>query len=145
MAGGIQKKDVHMLASCDTSEKEPVSYCTHCLEFGIYEILGPRILKPNEPVPEDYDQWRSCTGCGRTMPIYQQKLESEIEDVVESVDNPHDKALCVLGNENKKRRERKGDIQRINERIEREKDEDIKRELRMGNTVQIMENNEFRP
>jgi hypothetical protein len=66
-------------------------------------MLGPRMLKPNEPIPEDYEQWRSCVGCGRTIPIYEQKLESEIEDVVESVDNPHEIGLKILGNQNKKK------------------------------------------
>jgi hypothetical protein len=103
----IKKKDIQILHSYDTREKDSVSFCPHCLEHGLYEVLGPRILKPNEPVPEDYDQWRSCVGCGRTIPIYEQKFESEIEDVVESVDNPHDISQTIIGNENKKRSKRK--------------------------------------
>lgn len=104
MAGGIKKKDRAGWIGGDSYQREykPISFCPHCLEYGLYELLGPRILKPNEPVPEDYDQWRSCVGCGRTIPIYEQKFESEIEDVVESVDNPHDIGDSILGNENKK-------------------------------------------
>jgi hypothetical protein len=135
----IKKKEIQILHSYDTKEKDPVSFCPFCLEHGLHELLGPRILKPNEPVPEDYEQWRSCAGCGRTIPIYQQKLESEIEDVVESVDNPHDVGLSLLGNENKRRKGRKSDIQRVKERIEREKDPDIKQELRKGNNVRIIQ------
>lgn len=122
MAGGICNKDIHVLTNYDTSEKEPISYCPFCLEHGFYELLGSRILKPNELTPEDYDQWRSCTGCGRTIPIYEQKFESEIEDVIESVDNPYDMGPTVLGNENRKRKGRKTDMQRMKERIEKEKD-----------------------
>ena len=95
MAGGIRKKVIQMLPIYDTKEKEHISYCPHCLEFGIYERIGPRILKPNEPVSDDYDQWRSCVGCGRTIPVYEQILQSEIEDVIESVDNPHDIRLTI--------------------------------------------------
>ena len=128
-----------MLDSYDTKAKDPISFCPFCLEHEIYELLGPRILKPNEPVPEDYEQWRSCYGCGRTIPIYEQKFESEIEDVVESVDNPHDIGPTVVGNENKKRKRIKSDMQRLKERIERKKDDDIKRELMMGNIVTVTE------
>jgi hypothetical protein len=127
--GKIKKKDIQILHSYDTGEKDPLSFCPFCLEHGLYELLGPRILKPNEPVPEDYEQWRSCIGCGRIIPIYEQKFESEIEDVVESVDNPHDIGLSVLGNENKRRKGRKSDIQGLKERIEREKDPDIQKEI----------------
>ena len=139
MAGGIRKKLVNVVPSYDTRETDPLSFCPFCLEHGLYEILGPRILKPNEPLPEDYDQWRSCAGCGRTIPVYEQKFESEIEDVIESADNPHDVGPTVVGNENKKRKGRKSDIQRLKERIEQEKDEDIKRELTSGNIVTVME------
>ena len=139
MAGGIRKKVIQILPRYDTKEKEQISYCPHCLEHGVYELLGSRILKPNEPVPEDYDQWRSCVGCGRTLPIYEQKFESEIEDIVESVDNPHDVGLSIVDSDNKMKRSKKSDTQRLKERIERIKDEDIKRELRMGHTVEIRE------
>jgi hypothetical protein len=136
--GRIKKKDIQVLHSYDTREKDPVSFCPFCLEHGLYEMLGPRILKPNEPVPEDYDQWRSCIGCGRTIPIYEQKFESEIEDVVESVDNPYDIGQNILGNENKKKSKRKSDMQRLKERIELEKDDDIRRELIMGKNVNLL-------
>ena len=42
----------------------------------------------------------------------------------------------ILGNENKKRPKRKTEMQKL-KRIDREKDDDIKRELRMGDTVEI--------
>lgn len=84
-------------------------------------MLGPRILKPKEPALEDYEQWRSCLGRGKTIPIYKQKFESEIEDVVE----------C----------KRKPDMQKLKERIEREEDNDIRRELRMGHSVETMDDN----
>lgn len=45
----------------------------------------------------------------------------------------------MVGNENKKRKGRKSDIQRLKERIEREKDEDIKLELKHGKKVEIIE------
>ena len=139
------KKGLQVLASSDSREKDPVSFCPFCLEHGLHELIGPRILKPNEPVPEDYDQWRSCYGCGRTIPIYEQKLESEIEDVVESVDNPHDMGQSLLGNDNKKRKGRKSDVQRLKERIEKEKDPDIKLELRSGHEVTIIEDGTEQP
>ena len=45
---------------------------------------------------------------------------------------------AILGNENKKRPKRKTEMQRL-KRIDREKDDDIKRKLRMGDTVEIRE------
>ena len=140
MAGGIRKKDTQILDSYDTRDKDPMSFCPFCLEHGLYEMLGPRILKPNEAVPEDYDQWRSCTGCGRTIPIYEQKLESEIEDVIESVDNPHDISQTIIGNENKKKlTPRQKEIKRLKDEADKQKDPEIRAALKRGLHVQMIE------
>ena len=94
-------------------------------------MLGPRILKPNEQVPEIMIN-------GKVVHIYEQKFDSGIEEVVECVDNPHDTGQTILGNENKKRSERKSGMQKLKQRIERERDDDIKRGLRIGNIVKIL-------
>jgi hypothetical protein len=49
-------KDIQVLDNYDTKDRVPVSFCRFCLEQGLYEMLGPRMLKPNEPIPEDYEQ-----------------------------------------------------------------------------------------
>ena len=140
MAGGIKKKDIQVLNNYDTREKDPVSFCPFCLEHGLCELLGPRILKPNEPVPEDYDQWRSCVGCGRTIPLYPPKFASEIEDVIESFDNPYDAGRSVLGNENKKKlTRRQKEIKSLKREADKQKDPEIRAALKRGLDVQIIE------
>jgi hypothetical protein len=141
MAGGIRKKDRVGWIGGDSyqREPEPISYCPHCRKHGLYEKLGSRILKPGEVMSnEEYEKWRQCTGCGMIFPIYETKIESKVQDFVETSDNPFDQGKTILGNDNKKRSKR-SDMQKLKERIEREKDSDIKRELRMGHTVEIIE------
>lgn len=140
MAGGIFQKDIHVLGPKFIQEVDKNVFCPYCQEAGFYERLGKRILKPNEPVPEDYENWLQCTACGRVSPKYILKYESELEDVVDVVENPFDVDNVVVSNENlKKLSPRQKEIKKLIDRIIKEKDEDIKRELMKGNTVEIIQ------
>lgn len=142
MAGGIKKKDRVGLVHADSYEIEngPISYCSHCRKHGLQEKLIPRILKPGELMSnEEYEKWKQCRGCGMIFPIYEVKTKSKLQDFVETTDNPFDSGQTILGNEKKKKSKRKSEMDRLKERIEREKDEDIKLELRQGNNVTIIE------
>jgi hypothetical protein len=63
-----------------------------------------------------------------------------IKDFVETSDIPFDQSKSIVGIDNKKRKtpsEKRR--QKLKERIDSEKDKDIKRELRKGNIVTIVE------
>lgn len=64
-----------------------------------------------------------------------------MQDFVETSDNPFDKGKSITGLGIKvKKSPLKRQMQKLKDRVEEEKDEDIKRELRKGNIVQIIEN-----
>ena len=133
-----QNRSIGIIGSDD--EQLKISHCERCKKQGFICILGDRIYPPDEPVPRDHDLQKQCHTCGQIVPIYETKKESRLQDFVEVSDNPFDQGKSITGLGNKKKqtplqRER----QRLRDRIEQEKDEDIKRELRKGNTVEIIE------
>lgn len=69
-------------------EEGSIKYCPHCKEYGILNKLQPRILKKDEPIPPDYDEFIQCYSCGNIVPIYESHHESEIKDSLETLDNP---------------------------------------------------------
>jgi len=104
-------------------------------------VLQKRIYLPGEIVTDDKENWKQCHNCGQIVPIYEAKKESKLQDFVETSDNPFDsgKSITGLGNKKPKNTYQK-ERQRLLERIEKEKDSDIKAELRKGNIVEIIEN-----
>ncbi len=63
-----------------------------------------------------------------------------LQDFVEVSDNQFDQGISVVGLGNKKKLNRfQREAQRLLDRIEKEKDEDIKRQLKKGNIVKIIE------
>jgi hypothetical protein len=70
------------------------------------------------------------------------KKESKLQDFVETSDRPFSQGKSITGLGNKKlrdRHQRERERQRKLDRIEKEKDPDIKAELRKGNIVEIIE------
>jgi len=109
------------------------SYCKHCLEYGFKVPLRYRIYPEGEPIPADHDQWRQCHECGLIVPVYELQKESEIKDVVSTVENPFDEGTAFLGVDSrklskKKRKDKDMDLDWIN-------DEQLKQELRKGSTL----------
>jgi hypothetical protein len=82
----------------------------------------------------------SCFSVFCSTPFYEAKKESAIKDFVETSTNPFDKGKSITGLDNKKKKTPfEKQRQKLKERIEQEKDQGIKRELRKGNIVQIIE------
>jgi len=72
--------------------------------------------------------------CGTIVPIYEAKKESMIKDFVEPSNDPFDQGKTIIGLGNKKKKTAfQKERQRQKDRIDKEKDPDIKRELRKGN------------
>lgn len=66
---------------------EPI-YCPYCMHRGYKQLLGPRILQPNEPRPADYDSFVECLKCCAIIPIYELPKEETVTDAVETIENP---------------------------------------------------------
>ena len=79
----------------------------YCLERGIHNKLQPRILKKDEPVPADYDQYIKCYSCGNVFPIYQAHIESQIKDSLETVDNPFENESIFMSSKKRKYKDRR--------------------------------------
>ena len=78
-------------------EDEPEEIlCPFCENRGYRVLLGPRILRPNEPRPEDYDQFLECPTCYAIIPIYEIPAQEEIKDAVETIDNPFESGKFTL-------------------------------------------------
>ena len=137
--GRISRKREIKVLDIEPEEKK-ISYCPHCLEFEFKEPLGPRILLKGESKPTDYDQWLQCLACGNIYPIYEAKIESKLQDFIEVSDNPFDigQTIVGLGNKVKKTRHQK-ELQTLRNKIDYERDEDIKKEFKKGYTVEIIE------
>ena len=115
------------------SDDEEASYCAHCLDYGFKVPLQNRIYPEGEPVPADKDQWRQCVDCGTVYAVYELEKESQIKNVVETIDSPFDSGVDFLGVDRrvlgkKKRKQQVDDYDYIN-------DEDLKRELKKGSKL----------
>jgi hypothetical protein len=74
-----------------------------------------------------------------TFLIYLLKKEPEIKDFVETSDNPFHQCRNVVGLDNKNRK-KENKFEKLRKEIEKEKDKDIKQELKKGNIVKVIEN-----
>jgi hypothetical protein len=129
------KKEIRVL---DVDDEEEVSrYCFHCAEYGFQNKLGPKILVRGEIPARDHDSWCQCIKCGHIYPKHQTKIESKLQDFVETSSNPFDVGKHIIGLGNK--RHKKNKYEKLLEDIEQEPDSDIRTELRKGNTVTIIE------
>src|SRR4029079_3112841 len=99
----IQRRDKVGLidSSIDEFKDDEVRYCPHCLEYGFKEKLGARIYPASEPVPADADNWKMCHEFCSIYPVYELGKESEIKDVVETIDNPFDSGKDFLGTDSR--------------------------------------------
>jgi hypothetical protein len=96
-----------------------------------------RIYPQGEPVPVDYYNFLQCYECDSVYEVYELEKESQIKDVVETVDNPFDigisfpgidKRTSVGGKNARKKRERQKQLDDIT-------DDDVKRALAKGHTL----------
>jgi len=134
----------------DYDEQEDRQYCQSCLQLGIRSKLMKRMYKvaSNEDgkpklVPAtipDADRFRQCYHCGDIVPIYNVKTESKIEDFVETIDNPFDANPSKMdsftpGAGRNRINKSKSIYKRKKQQIDSIKDEDVRKELAQGNTV----------
>ena len=80
---------------------EKKAYCKKCFQLARrLSVLQPRYypdLKPNEPLPQDHDNWRECYTCGTIYPTYNVKVESRLGTAVGSVPlNPFDRDVGYM-------------------------------------------------
>jgi hypothetical protein len=88
---------MHVLTADDIDhyeEDEPI-FCPFCLERGYKIRLGPKILMPNEPRPDDYENFLECATCGWICPIYQLEKEASIKDSIETIESPFDNKTII--------------------------------------------------
>ncbi|RPJ30589.1 MAG: hypothetical protein EHM25_05875 [Nitrosopumilales archaeon] len=83
----------------------------------------------------DHENWLQCHECGLIVPIYEIEKEATIEDVLETIDNPFDNRVSLLGidtramsKKKRRQRERQRELDVVN-------DPDLKRELASGQTI----------
>jgi hypothetical protein len=76
-------------------EPEPI-FCPWCENRGYRVLLGPKILMPNEPRPQDYEDWLQCPTCYELIPIYEMPKEETIKDSIETIDNPFESGKFQL-------------------------------------------------
>jgi hypothetical protein len=132
------KKEIRILHIDD--EEEVSRYCHHCMEYGFYNKLGPKIIIRGEKPTPDHDKWCQCYSCGKVYARHETTPEERIKGIIPTIENPFDQGKNIVGLDNKKKktgleRER----QKVLDKIEEEKDEDIKEALRHRNTVKIIE------
>jgi hypothetical protein len=78
-------------------EVEPEDiWCEMCLKRGYKNRLGGKILQPNEPRPEDYENWLECGICGWLCPIHEIPKEETIKDAVETIESPFEQGKFIL-------------------------------------------------
>lgn len=70
-------------------------YCPKCLERGYKVRLGPKTLLPNEPRPDDYEDWLECGTCGWLCPINAVEPEATIKDTVETIESPFESKTII--------------------------------------------------
>jgi Na+-translocating ferredoxin:NAD+ oxidoreductase RnfC subunit len=51
---------------------------------------------PNEPRPDDYENWLECGTCGWICPIYQVEKEATIKDSIETIESPFESGKFQL-------------------------------------------------
>jgi hypothetical protein len=124
----------------EDKEDEKISYCKECLKFGFSVPLKNRIYPNNEPIPPDHESWKMCYECGSLVPVHELQRESEIKDVTEPTNNPFDQGKEFLGIDSRKARNKREKQNQFDDI----KDEDLKRELKSGQT-QLISYSEYMP
>ena len=110
----------------DYSEEEiETSWCPMCKKRGYLVQLGPKILMPNEPRPDDYDHWLECSNCMWLCPIHIIPDEATVKDAIKKQETPFESKPNVES-AHKRRKSKTREVSRhINKHIRKTKDPEI--------------------
>jgi hypothetical protein len=124
----------------DLEQGRRILLCPHCMDYGLKEPLSHKILMKGQKPAIDYQNWCQCvSGCGKIFARHEVKVEGILTDTIEVVGNPHDKGKSIVGLGNKVRKSgREKERQKLLDKIDEEKDPEIRAELKKGNIVTIL-------
>jgi hypothetical protein len=74
----------------DYEDDKPKTYCKNCLSRGYRIVMGPKILMPNEPRSDDYENFLECPTCYNVISTFEVEKEAEIKDSIETQESPLD-------------------------------------------------------
>jgi hypothetical protein len=88
---------MHILSAEDIEdyEEDDVIFCPACENRGYKNRIGPKILMPNEPRPDNYSDLWECPTCGLKRDASQIPKEETIKDAVETQDSPYDDKTVI--------------------------------------------------
>ena len=129
----------------DDEDKPRPQYCIRCKDlFGVYSLLGPRVIPINRetgepmPKPSDYDKWLECQGCGTVYAKYEVKQEPHLTTLVDADTDPFDREKNIIESVRERRKyDRTGKTQLKKKRkqeLNNIKDAGLKRELQTPGT-----------
>jgi hypothetical protein len=116
----------------DWDEEDDSIFCPFCLERGYKIRLGPKILMPNEPRPDDYENFLECGTCGWICPLYSVEKEATIQDSIETSSSPYEDNKTIIENVFPKRSSPAGkklSAKKKRNKIKVTNDPDIQREI----------------
>src|ERR1044071_6418180 len=121
----IKKREINTIDEPETG----FTYCQLCIKAPLYKKVA---LTPRQNYEaSDKELWRQCPNCKKIWAVYELKREARLEPTFEASDNPFDSQGKITGIDNKRKRRSTSDIEAL--------DDEIKRELRAGNTVENIE------
>ena len=70
--------------------------CPYCEQRGYKNVLGPKILGPQEPRPDDYENFLQCAVCYEIIPLHETYQDATISDVIEKSENPFEQGKFYM-------------------------------------------------
>jgi hypothetical protein len=70
-------------------------YCPACLDRGYTNAIGSKILMPNEPRPDNYEDLWECAVCSLNGDASQIAKEAEIKDAIELQESSEDNRTVI--------------------------------------------------
>ena len=74
-----------------TADNEDIQYCNECSEYRKKNVrLVPLIHLDSDPLPPDYEDFKSCPVCYAKIPIYEVRTEGILFSDLEPIKSPFD-------------------------------------------------------
>jgi len=106
-------------------DDEPRIICPLCEDRGYINYIGPRILMPNEPRPDNYEDLWECAVCGLNGDASQIAKEAEIKDAIELQESSEDNRTVIESIKKRESKTGKPIIKRGGKRKKKELHHDI--------------------